>query len=325
MIEIWKDIPTLEGRYQVSTLGNVRSNARVLSTSTTKGPKIVSIVIDGNIKVFEVRHLIAYTFLGADINSRSKPKLIHIDGDFKNIQLDNLKLADYSDLDNEEWKDIEDFEGVYQVSNKGRIKRLAHVGTYTRKDTGKVCYRNVGEKIIKSSQDDRGYTTVNLHTTSLNKYILVHRLVAKAFIPNPLQKAQVNHIDGDPTNNCADNLEWCTAKENVSDQINRTGRKFLIDSIRSVQGRPVKCIETQQIFMSIGEAAEELGADSGAISSSIKRNTCCFGWTFIFIDQIADDFDEYKYCESARQKYFKWPRAIQKEIDGWTNTYFQAP
>lgn len=284
MIEVWKDIPTLEGRYQVSTLGNVRSNARVLSTNANKGPKIVSIVIDGNIKVFEVRHLMAYTFLGADINSRSKPKLIHIDGNFKNIQLDNLKLADYSDLDNEEWKDIEGFENIYQVSNKGRIKRLAHIDTYTRRDTGKVCHRNVGEKILKPNYSkSNGYYDVNLCFQGLNKYYDIHRLVAKAFIPNPDNLPQVNHIDGDKHNNCVENLEWCTAKYNIEHSVISGARKPIP---RGVYRCPVSlyCVNNGKTYSSIKAAASDLNLSYYSLSDSLQYRRSCNGYEFIRLE-----------------------------------------
>jgi hypothetical protein len=316
MQEIWEDIPFLEGRYQVSNLGQVRSRRKILSCKNSRGPKQVSIVIDGNIKVFEVRHLMAYTFLGCVYSQNARPKLIHVDGNYANISLDNLKVADYSDIDNEVWKDVLGFEGIYQVSNMGRIKRSAHEDKYIRSDTGKECVRNIGERILKVNSHDE-YFQINLCTVDRNCYKSVHRLVAEAFIPNPNHLPQVNHIDGNKHNNCVNNLEWCTAKENVNDSIIRSGRELLIKTIQERCGKKVKCLETGKVFESINQAAKELGCDGGSIASSIERHTCCFGWTFIYLDMV-DSVDANEYMKFAKEKYFKWPRAKIKEVKEWT-------
>lgn len=93
------------------------------------------------------------------------------------------------------WKDIVGYEGLYQVSNMGRVRSLK---------------RNI---ILKPTSDmnGKGYYFVNLKRGNPKK---IHRLVAKAFIPNPDNKPEVNHIDGNTKNNKIDNLEWCTHQEN---------------------------------------------------------------------------------------------------------------
>lgn len=102
----------------------------------------------------------------------------------------------------EEWRDIKDYEGLYQVSNTGKIKSLY-------RDTGKIL---TGEIIQKG----KGYLRVELTQNKKVKRFLVHRLVAQAFIPNPENKPEVNHIDGNTLNNNASNLEWCTHRENIN-------------------------------------------------------------------------------------------------------------
>ena len=96
------------------------------------------------------------------------------------------------------WKDIEGYEGLYQVSNMGRVRSLR---------------RNI---ILKNKIESNRYERVVLSTNNIPKGYSVHRLVANAFIPNPNNYPIVNHKDENRTNNCVDNLEWCTQKYNVN-------------------------------------------------------------------------------------------------------------
>lgn len=105
-------------------------------------------------------------------------------------------------LPNETWKDIEDFEG-YQISNLGRVKSLNY--RHTKR-----------ERILQQRLGTEGYCQINLFKNGKKYAFLVHRLVAMAYIPNPNGKPQVNHIDECKTNNCVENLEWATAKENTN-------------------------------------------------------------------------------------------------------------
>ena len=111
------------------------------------------------------------------------------------------------------WLDIEGYEGLYQISNKGRVKSLY----------------NGSERILKSYDNGHGYLIVALTKESSLKFIMIHRLVAQAFIPNPENKPQVNHKDENKKNNCVDNLEWATAKENSNygTRNERLSRKIL--------------------------------------------------------------------------------------------------
>lgn len=110
---------------------------------------------------------------------------------------------------NEIWKDIEGYEGLYQVSTYGNIKSLAR----PRKNGNGKCYIQK-EKLLKQTFTSTGYKKVELYKDGKRKSFKVHRLVAMAFIPNPDNKPEVNHINGNKINNNIDNLEWVTSSEN---------------------------------------------------------------------------------------------------------------
>lgn len=105
------------------------------------------------------------------------------------------------------WKDILGYEGWYQASNIGEIKRIKP-------------YKNQyaewkSNKILKPTKSRKGYLYVTLRKNDLSSRIFVHRIIAKTYIPNYENKPYINHIDGNPLNNNVSNLEWCTQKENM--------------------------------------------------------------------------------------------------------------
>lgn len=117
-------------------------------------------------------------------------------------------------MENEIWKDIEGYEGLYQVSNLGRVKSLERkVSTI---NNGTKCLKHIDESILKPIKISNGYITINLYINGIRKKHFVHRLVANAFIPNPNNYSQVNHKDENKENNSVDNLEWCTSKYNMN-------------------------------------------------------------------------------------------------------------
>lgn len=108
----------------------------------------------------------------------------------------------------EVWKDIVGYEGLYQVSDKGRVRSVDRITTGSRR-------RTIKGKILKQWRNEFGYWMVDLSKDGEAKTTRVHRLIAQAFIGNPCGKPCINHKDGNPWNNSVDNLEWCTQAENV--------------------------------------------------------------------------------------------------------------
>ena len=159
---------------------------------------------------------------------------------------------------NEIWKPVKGYEGLYEVSNLGKVK------TFHPKEN------NI---ILKPYLMKNGYMQVCLYSKTTRKKLFVHRLVAEAFIPNPDNFTQVNHIDENKQNNCVENLEWVTHLQNMAygTRLKRQA-KTLIANEKLL--KPVCCFskngELLQIFKSVKEASEITGANQTSISRCCK-------------------------------------------------------
>lgn len=106
------------------------------------------------------------------------------------------------------WRDIKDYEGLYQISNLGRVRSL------DRFIKQALQYRLLKGRVKPCNKNPNGYLKINLCKNGNSKTFLVHRLVAQAFLPNPNNLPEVNHKDENKENNYVDNLEWCTSRYN---------------------------------------------------------------------------------------------------------------
>lgn len=166
------------------------------------------------------------------------------------------------------WKDIAGYEGLYQVSNLGRVKSLERLAN----DRGS--YRKIEEKIKNMRLGERGYLIINLSKNNQLKTYRVHRLVAETFIDNPQKYSQVNHKDGNKQNNCISNLEWCNNSYNQKHAYfnNLNKRRYGSSNPNSkkvnqydLEGKFIK------IWSSIVEASKKLNIKHSGICS------CCDG------------------------------------------------
>lgn len=154
---------------------------------------------------------------------------------------------------NEEWKPIKGYEGLYEISNFGRV------------------YSLITNKILKFVNCN-GYYGVNLVKNGLMKKTTIHRLVAQAFITNPNNYSCVNHKDENKLNNHVDNLEWCSYKynSNYGTSIQRQSEKIK-GRLNGKQSKPIRCVETNIIYPSSAEAGRQLNIYKCCITK------CCRG------------------------------------------------
>ena len=122
-------------------------------------------------------------------------------------------------MQNEEWRPVKGYEGLYEVSNLGRIKSLPRKQV-TLQGRKRIYYER-GEFIFNTSGLASRYLIVTLHKDGTRRSVQIHRLVAQAFLPNPNNLPCVNHKDENTLNNAASNLEWCTQSYNLNYSRNR--------------------------------------------------------------------------------------------------------
>lgn len=185
---------------------------------------------------------------------------------YKNYSLENL--------DGEEWRDIEGYKGLYQVSNMGRVKSLEREYKSSN-GKGTEYIKKTKAKILKSGLTTDGYPQVALCRNSECKYVKVHILVAKAFLSNDENKPTIDHINTIRHDNRVCNLRYFTFKEQMAENkitkerqrkvASEWGKKNIKKAIKSNE-RKVRCITTNKTFDSVKEGAEFYKIDPRRIS-----------------------------------------------------------
>lgn len=186
------------------------------------------------------------------------------------------------------WKPVRGYENLYEVSNLGQVRSLPREVPFIN---GSV--RRLKGKILKPLIDHSGYLYVCLAINGTQKSKFVHRLVAESFIDIGDSTLEVNHIDGNKSNNCVDNLEWVSHKYNIQHSfIMGLHQKPLAQHMRGISkignriscqrsSIPVLCIEDNLAFVSKNAADRYYGNSLGNISEAIsKRAGRCKGKTF---------------------------------------------
>lgn len=173
---------------------------------------------------------------------------------------------------NEIWKNIEGYDGLYEISNYGRVKRLCKsvtnsFGTFISK-----------EIILNGNISKRGYVKQTLTKNGKGKTYLIHRLVAQAYLPNLESKEMVNHINGIKSDNKVSNLEWCTGSENIQHALDtkllipRKGSNIYFSKFieKDVSIILYKCLVNK---INPNVIAKELNTNNRTITDMIKRRT----------------------------------------------------
>ena len=178
-------------------------------------------------------------------------------------------------FNNEIWKPILGYENLYEISNMGKVRSLNYLGHHIT-------------KILKVSLDSKGYYHLNLFKNGESKTVLLHRLIAQAFIPNRDNKPYLDHINTIRTDNRIENLRWCTRRENQNNPITRYKQRLAsslsIKKIRTAtenleKGRHhykrVRMYSKDNKFINIYNSLSEASKENNIATSSIC--SCCHG------------------------------------------------
>lgn len=177
------------------------------------------------------------------------------------LLFDSLKIMEI-------WKDVKNYEGYYQVSDLGNVRSLDHIGSDGHRYKG---------KLLNPKGNKLGYKRVHVSKKGVDEWLSVHRLVAEAFITKPSEECDVvNHLDNNPSNNKADNLEWTTNKGNMEWAAAQGRMKYNPQNLKKAQAsreRAVIAIDSfgnRYYFKSQAEAGRVLGINSTHIPEACR-------------------------------------------------------
>jgi hypothetical protein len=157
-------------------------------------------------------------------------------------------------MEAEEWRSVKDFEGLYEVSNLGRVRSLDRIVTDR-------LGRNLPFKgKVISPANVSGYCQVLLTNQDFKKYKKVHRLVAEAFLENPLEYDQINHIDSDKSNNNVSNLEWCNGRQNCTHKVENSGKTLPV-GVAFFRGKFTATFTLKQVIYHLGTFNKQKDAE----------------------------------------------------------------
>lgn len=165
------------------------------------------------------------------------------------------------------WKDINFYEGLYQISNLGNVRSLDR----------KICIKNriwkIKGRMLKLCNDSDGYRVIGLSKDNLRRTHKVHRLVSNAFIENAINKPQVNHINGIKSDNRVENLEWATNKENMKHAfligLKKTNN-YNLSLMKESVSKKVIDLNNGIIYCSIKDASKALSLGYSSLKSKLR-------------------------------------------------------
>ena len=156
------------------------------------------------------------------------------------------------------WKKIDKYEDLYEISDFGNIRNVKR------------------GNVVKSIINATGYSHVFLYKNGIPKQFLIHRLVAKAFIPNPKMLKEINHLDGVRNNNRIDNLEWCSRKHNVN-----YNRKFNNMKPKKIMRKNLTNLTVDE-FASVRKASKVLGINVNTLIRYLKQHKIVNNFMFVY-------------------------------------------
>lgn len=214
MIETeWRKVNFLNDNYVVNRDGCIKriDTGRILKQTKIKNDYFVQLCYNNskNKRLVLVKNIVYSAFV-SKVEYGGQKKVFYLDGDSRNNSASNLSLLDktlYRRIKDERWIPIKEHEGFYEVSNKGRIRSVDRY----------IDGRLYNGKIICLTPTNKGYITARLRRNSKSKSVSVHAIVYDNFIGKGRSRfMQIDHIDNDKSNNCIENLQLITARQNIA-------------------------------------------------------------------------------------------------------------